>query len=79
MSKTVSLKLRNDVFAETEEILRKQRRPRNAYLNEAISFYNKLWNRRELGRALASESHVVAAESMAVLAEFEAIQEELPE
>ena len=61
MSKVLSLKLRDDVFAETAEIVRKQRRPRNAYFNESISFYNKLWNRRELGRALARESRAVAA------------------
>ncbi|MBI3467638.1 MAG: hypothetical protein HY000_31910 [Planctomycetes bacterium] len=72
MSKVLSLKLREDIFAETEEILKKVRRPRNTYFNEAIAFYNKLWNRRQLARQLAKESQAVAAESLTVLAEFEA-------
>ena len=77
MSKVMTVKLRDEVFAETERILKRARRARNAYFNDAIAFYNKLWNRRQLGRLLANESAMVAAESMAVLAEFEALQEEL--
>ena len=76
MSKVLSLKLRDDVFVETEAIVKKQRRRRNAYINEAVAFYNRLWKRRLLGRTLARESATVAAESMAVLAEFEAFEEE---
>ena len=79
MSKVLSLKLRDDIFAETEGILKQVRRPRNTYFNEAIAFYNKLWNRRRLARMLAEESHALAAESREVLAEFEAFQQELPE
>ena len=79
MSKVLSLKLRDEIFAETERILKQRRRPRNRYFNEAIAFYNRLWNRRQLARQLANESRAVAADSMAVLAEFEAFQEELPE
>ena len=42
MSKLLSLKMREEVFRETEEILQHLRKPRNAYLNEAIDLYNKL-------------------------------------
>ena len=48
MSKVLSLKLKDEVFREAEEILRQNKRPRNAYLNEAINFYNKLWKRKLL-------------------------------
>ena len=48
MSKVLSLKLQEEVFRETEEIVQRLRKPRNAYLNEAINLYNKLWKRRVL-------------------------------
>ncbi len=41
MSKNLSLKLQDEIFEETEHVLRKVKRPRNAYINEAIHFYNK--------------------------------------
>jgi len=53
LSKALSLKLRDEVFHEAEEILRQSKRPRNAYFNEAINFYNRLWKRKLLKRTLA--------------------------
>ena len=78
MSKNLSLKLQDEVFEETERVLRKVKRPRNAYINEAIHFYNKLIARRLLKNKLVRESDIVAADSMAVLEEFEKIEEALP-
>jgi len=78
MSKNLSLKLQDEVFEETERVLRKVKRPRNAYINEAIHFYNKLVARRLLKNKLVKESGIVAANSMAVLEEFEKFEEELP-
>jgi predicted transcriptional regulator len=77
MSKALSLKLRDEVFQEAEEILRKSRRPRNAYFNEAINLYNKLWKRRLLKKTLAKESALVAEDSMEVLEAFEQIEDEI--
>jgi len=77
MSKALSLKLKDEVFQEAEEILRRSRRPRNAYFNEAISLYNKLWKRKLLKKALAEESALVAENSMEVLQAFEQFEEEL--
>lgn len=79
MSKMLSLKLKDDVFRETEEVLRKLRKPRNAYFNEAISLYNKLNKRKALKKALAAESALVAAESLEVLSSFEASEDDLVE
>jgi hypothetical protein len=67
MSKVLSLKLQEQVYEEAEEILRSVRRARNAYFNEAIHFYNKLWKRKLLKRELARESALVAADSLEVL------------
>lgn len=77
MSKPLSLKLQDEVFREAEEILRQNRKPRNAYFNEAINLYNKLWKRRLLKKALAEESAMVADESLMVLETFEMIEDEL--
>jgi uncharacterized membrane protein len=79
MSKALSLKLREDVFRQTEEILKQRKGPRNAYLNEAIDLYNKLWMRKLLKRKLARESALVSAESLRVLEEFESLEDELGE
>jgi hypothetical protein len=78
MSKNLSLKLQDKIFKETEKVLRKVKRPRNAYINEAIHFYNKLIARRLLKNKLIRESTIVAANSMAVLEEFEKFEEGLP-
>jgi predicted transcriptional regulator len=78
MSKNLSLKLQDEIFEETEHVLKKVRRPRNAYINEAIHFYNKLVARRLLKNKLVRESEIVAANSMAVLEEFEKFEEGLP-
>lgn len=79
MSKLLSLKLQDRVYEEAEEILRTSRKARNAYFNEAINLYNKLWKRKLLKRALAEESALVAADSMELLETFERLEDELGE
>jgi len=78
MSKNLSLKLQDEIFEETERVLRKVKRPRNAYINEAIHFYNKLFARRIHKAQLLKESAMVAKDSIAVLEEFEKFEESLP-
>jgi len=78
MSKNLSLKLQNEIFEETERVLKRVKRPRNAYINEAIHFYNKLVARKLLKNKLVRESNIVAVGSMAVLEEFEQFEENLP-
>jgi len=78
MSKNLSLKLQDEIFEETEQVLRKVKRPRNAYINEAIHFYNKLIARRLLKNKLIRESIIVAADSMNVIEEFEKFEEGVP-
>lgn len=80
MSKLLWLKLQDRVYEEAEEILRKSRKARNAYFNEAINLYNKLWKRKLLlKRALAAESALAAADSMELLETFERLEDELAE
>lgn len=69
--KTVSLKIDDSIFGETEKILSGMNMPRNRYINEAIDFYNKIQRRQILEKQLKNESALVQKESLAVLKDFE--------
>lgn len=71
--KTVSLKIEETIFEETEKILSKIKKPRNRYINEAIAFYNKQQKRNMLEKRLKNESEMVQEDSMNVLRDFESI------
>jgi adenine-specific DNA methylase len=72
--KTVSLKIDDSIFGETEVILSKLKKPRNRYINEAIEYYNKLQNRKILESKLRKESALVKTDSLSVLKEFEEVE-----
>jgi len=71
--KTVSLKIDDSIFGETEKILSNIRIPRNRYINEAIEYYNKVQKRQILEKKLQAESSLVQKDSMNILKEFEKI------
>ena len=71
--KTVSLKIDDSIFGETEKILAHIKKPRNRYINEAIEFYNRLQKRLILEKKLKKESALVKNDSMSVLKDFEEI------
>ena len=71
--KTVSLKIDDSIFGETEVILSQIKKPRNRYINEALEYYNKLQRRKILENRLKKESDSVRTESLSVLNEFEEI------
>jgi predicted transcriptional regulator len=71
--KTVSLKIDDSIFGETEKILSKIKKPRNRYINEAIEYYNKLQRRAIVEKKLKKESDLVKTDSMDVLKDFEEI------
>jgi predicted transcriptional regulator len=71
--KTVSLKIDDSIFGETELILSKIKKPRNRYINEALEYYNKIQRRKILENKLKKESALVKKESLSVLHEFEVI------
>jgi hypothetical protein len=74
--KNISLKLDDDVFADTEKITTKLKLARNRYINEAVNIYNLVNKRRLLKKQLRKESLATAADSMEVLAEFERLIDE---
>ena len=71
--KTVSLKIDDSIFGETEKILLRMKKPRNRYINEAIDYYNRLQRRLMIEKRLKKESDLVKSDSMSVLKEFEEI------
>ena len=73
--KNLSLKLQDSIYSETETLLGLLKKNRNAYLNEAVSFYNRYQKRRLLAEQLRRESALVADSSLEVLAEFESIDD----
>jgi hypothetical protein len=73
--KTLSLKLDDHIFDETEEITAKLHLARNRYINEAVNMYNLVQKRRLLKKALANESALATSESMDILREFEALSD----
>lgn len=79
MSKALSLKINEDIYREVEEITKKYHIPRNAYINQALSVYNKLNRRKILKKQLSFESGLVGNNSLEVLAEFDKFEDEIPE
>lgn len=74
--KTVSLKIDDSIFGETEKIVKSLKKPRNRYINEAIDFYNRFQRRRLIENQLKKESELVSGNSMEILAEFEVFENE---
>jgi hypothetical protein len=74
--KTISLKIEDSIFGETERLLDLIRKPRNRYINEALDNYNKLQKRLIMEKKLMKESELVGEDSMSVLKEFENIDDE---
>ena len=69
--KTISLKIDDSIFGETEKILSKIQKPRNRYINDAIDYYNRMQRRAILEKKLREESDLVNIDSMTVLKDFE--------
>jgi metal-responsive CopG/Arc/MetJ family transcriptional regulator len=74
--KTLSLKLDDNIFNETEMMLSKVKKSRNRYINDAVDYYNRMNNRNLIAQKLIKESKLVRKESLVVLAEFEGLSDE---
>ena len=69
--KTISLKIDDSIFGETENILISIKKPRNRYINDALEYYNAAQKRILLQKKLHFESKLVSESSLEVLKEFE--------
>jgi len=71
--KTISLKIDDSIYGETENIVKTIKKARNRYINEALEYYNKMQSRTILENKLKMESKLVSKSSMEVLKEMEQI------
>ena len=69
--KTISLKIDDAIFVDTETILNSIKKPRNRYINEALEFYNTINKKRLLAKKIQLESILVSQNSLKVLSDFE--------
>ena len=74
--KTLSLKLDDNIFEDTEKITSDLKIARNRYINEALNIYNLFNKRKLLKTRLLEESKATYGDSMDVLAEFERLIDE---
>ena len=74
--KTLSLKLDEVVFEETEQLLDKIKMSRNRYINEALQYYNSIQKKKIQNKQLILESKLVSEESISVLKEFENLDDD---
>lgn len=74
--KVLSLKLKDDVFSEAEKLIERIHVSRNAYINQALAFYNKVNKRRLLRKQLEKESMETRAVSLEVLREMEKLDDD---
>lgn len=77
MSKALSLKMDDQVFEETEGILRKIRVPRNAYINQAVEFYNRCQKKLLLKKKFRKDVEILKEDTKKFLKDFELL-EDLP-
>ena len=71
--KTISLKIDDSIYGETESIVKTMKKARNRYINEALANYNKMQSRAILESKLKMESELVSKSSMEVLKDYEQI------
>jgi len=69
--KTLSLKLDDSIFFETEELLNSIKIPRNRYINDAILYYNRYQRKSFLAKKIKNESDLVRDESVRIFSKFE--------
>jgi len=73
--KTLSLKLDDLVYQDTEELLSQIKMPRNRYINDALNYYNRIQKRKLISKLLQKESKLVSEESLKIIAEFDNLNE----
>ena len=74
--KSLSLKLDDKVFEETEEMTLVLNLARNRYINDALRMYNLFNKRQLLKKKLAKESKLTSMDSRQILSEFEKLLDE---
>ena len=76
MTKLISLKIEEGELRKIDHSAQTVGVSRNAYINKALRFFNRLYERRLLAKELRRESEQVRQESLTVLREFETFRDE---
>jgi predicted DNA-binding protein len=71
--KTITLRIDDELYNDTENLVSKINKSRNKYISEALEYFNKKHTMLLLEEQLKFESKLVQVESMKVLHEFEAL------
>lgn len=79
MSKIITVKLRDDIFEQSEKLRPIAKLNRNAYINEAVKRFNMAIERMKLAEQFRSESILVRDHSMEVLSDFEMLSDKISE
>jgi metal-responsive CopG/Arc/MetJ family transcriptional regulator len=69
--KTLSLKLDQEIFEETETIIKNKNIPRNRYINQALEFFNNYQKRKTLADQFKIASELTKESSMEILQELD--------
>ena len=64
--KSILLKLDDELFNKTEDLVKETKLSRNSYIKKAVEVYNKLLERKKLEKQFAYESMLVREESMVI-------------
>lgn len=69
--KTLSLKLDQEIFEETETIIKNKNIPRNRYINQALEFFNNYQKRKTLADQFKIASELTKESSVEILRELD--------
>lgn len=75
MSKSLSLKMDDKIFEETEKLLHKLRIPRNFYINQAVNFYNRCQKRLLIKKKLRKDVQILKKDTKEFLKSFELLED----
>jgi len=75
MMKSISVKIDEKIFKDTDEIRSALKLPRNSYIHDALTLYNKYNKRQILKEKLERESSLAKQVSMQILEIFEQLDD----
>lgn len=71
MSKAISLKIEDQIFDKTEELISELKISRNKYINDALENYNRMKKMEKVNALLVKASILVRDNSIEVMQDFE--------
>ena len=74
MSKAISLKIEDQIFDKTEELISELKISRNKYINDALESYNRIKEMEKINALLVKASILVRDNSIEVMQDFEVHQ-----